>query len=210
MIEPVAWEITGLKRRSNSHTGALMNSSEDLITRARAGEQDAFRLIFERYAKPVLSFIYEMVGERDLAEELAQETFVRAFKNLGRLRDDTKLATWLFGIGKNVARESLRSKRKEKQSHCELDAAVLESETNSRVSPSEDLFGRELDTAIRKALDTLDDDRRLVFILKVYQQCRYDEIAEITGFSVGKVKTDLHRARVELRRRLSPFLESTR
>jgi len=187
-----------------------MNSSEDLITRARAGEQDAFRLIFERYAKPVLSFIYEMVGERDLAEELAQETFVRAFKNLGRLRDDTKLATWLFGIGKNVARESLRSKRKEKQSHCELDAAVLESETNSRVSPSEDLFGRELDTAIRKALDTLDDDRRLVFILKVYQQCRYDEIAEITGFSVGKVKTDLHRARVELRRRLSPFLESTR
>jgi RNA polymerase sigma-70 factor (ECF subfamily) len=209
MIEPLALDITGRKRRSSSHTGALMNSSEDLIARARSGEHEAFRLIFERYAKPVLSFIHEMVGERDLAEELTQETFVRAFNNLGKLRDDSKLATWLFGIGKNVARESLRSRLRETLHSNERNAA-LESEDMNQISPSEELLGKELDYAIRRALHMLDADHRLVFVLKVYQQCRYDEIAEITGFSVGKVKTDLHRARVELRRRLRPFLEILR
>lgn len=186
-----------------------MNSSEDLIARARSGEHEAFRLIFERYAKPVLSFIHDMVGERDLAEELTQETFVRAFNNLGKLRDDRKLATWLFGIGKNVARESLRSRLRETPHGNERNAA-LESDNTNQVSPSEELLGKELDYAIRRALHMLDADHRLVFVLKVYQQCRYDEIAEITGFSVGKVKTDLHRARVELRRRLRPFLEILR
>src|SRR5215510_1867672 len=110
MIEPLALKLAGMKRGQGSHTGALMNSSEDLIVRARAGEQEAFRLIFERYARPILTFIQNMVGERDLAEELTQETFVRAYQNIGRIRDDTKVATWLFGIGRNVAREALRSK----------------------------------------------------------------------------------------------------
>ncbi len=155
MIEPLALDMAGLKRREGSHTGALMNSSEDLIMRARAGEHEAFRLIFERYAKPVLSFIYDMVGERDLAEN-------------------------------------------------------CESEDSNQISPSEELFGKELNTAIHDALNLLDDDRRLVFILKVFQQCRYEEIAHITGFSVAKIKTDLHRARIELRRRIRPFLETSR
>lgn len=205
MIEPLALDIAGLKRRAASHTGALMNSSEDLITRARAGEHEAFRLIFERYAKPVLSFIYDMVGERDLAEELTQETFVRAYKHLDRIRDDTKLSAWLFGIGKNVAREALRSKRRTHE-----DVLTDKSEDSNQISPSEELFGKELNSAIHDALKLLDDDHRLVFVLKVFQQCRYEEIADITGFSIAKIKTDLHRARVEMRRRIRPFLEITR
>jgi RNA polymerase sigma-70 factor (ECF subfamily) len=185
-----------------------MNSSQDLIARARSGEHEAFRLIFERYAKPILGFIYEMVGERDLAEELTQETFVRAFNHLGKLRDDSKFATWLFGISKNVARESLRSRVREIPCDNEANSAL-----ENRIelsSPSDQLFGKELNTAVRRALSALDHDRRLVFVLKVYQQWRYDEIAEITGFSVAKVKTDLHRARMELRRRLQPFRETLR
>jgi RNA polymerase sigma-70 factor (ECF subfamily) len=206
MIEPLALDITALKRRSSSHTGALMNSSEDLIARARSGEHEALRLIFERYSKPVLSFIYQMVGERDLAEELTQETFVRAFGSMTRLRDDSKLTTWLFGIGKNVARESLRLRSRENPHSNE--SALFDSEDTRRLSPTEELLGKELNRATRRALQLLDPDHRLVFVLKVYQQCRYDEIAEITGFSLSKVKTDLHRARVELRRRLRPFLEN--
>ena len=75
----------------------------------------------------------------------------------------------------------------------------VESDHIKQISPSDEVFGKELNTAIRQALKGLDQDRRLVFVLKVYQQCRYEEICEITGFSIGKVKTDLHRARVELR-----------
>jgi len=205
MIEPLALDMAGLKRRARSHTVALMNSSEDLIARARTGDHEAFRLIFERYAKPILSFIYDTVGERDLAEELTQETFVRAYNNLDRIRDDTKLSTWLFGIGKNVTREALRSKH---QAH--EDILSCETKHSEQVSPPEQLLGKELNMAIHEALKLLDDDRRVGFVLKVFQQCSYDEICEITGFSLAKIKTDLHRARVEVRRRIRPFLETTR
>ena len=90
--------------------GTLMNSSADLVTRVCQGDSDAFRLIFERYSRPVISFIYDMVDDRALAEELTQETFVRAFRAIHTMRAETKLSTWLFGIARNVARESLRAR----------------------------------------------------------------------------------------------------
>src|SRR5690242_9313642 len=96
-----------------AHTGALMNSTEELVARVRGGDGEAFRLIFDRYSRPVLSFIFDMVGDRALSEDLAQETFVRAYRGLSGLREETKLSTWLFAIAKNVARESLRSRRRD-------------------------------------------------------------------------------------------------
>jgi RNA polymerase sigma-70 factor (ECF subfamily) len=201
-------DLAGLERRHASHPGSVMNSSEDLICRARTGDQEAFRLIFQRYARPVLSFIYDIVGHRDLAEELAQETFVRAYKSLKNIRDDTKLASWLFGIGRNVAREALRARQKE--IHNFLDADFPDSVfcDSAQSSPDDDLLNKELNAAMHYALAALDDDRRTVFALKVFQQLSYHEIVEVTGFSIAKVKTDLHRARMEVRRRIRPLLET--
>src|SRR5437867_6544449 len=87
--------------------GTVMNSSRDLVTRVCQGDPEAFRLIFDRYSRPVIGFIYDMVSDRDLAEELTQETFVRAYRGIHGMNRDTKLSTWLFGIARNVARESL-------------------------------------------------------------------------------------------------------
>src|SRR3712207_1503509 len=120
-MERLAMDVIGLAGRPGAYATASMNSSEDLIARARRGDEEAFRLIFERYTRPVISFIYLMVNCRDLAEELAQETFVRAFRALDALRDDARLSTWIFGIARNVARESLRRRRHERQS-VELDS----------------------------------------------------------------------------------------
>jgi RNA polymerase sigma-70 factor (ECF subfamily) len=184
---------------------SAMNSSENLIARARRGDEEAFRLIFERYTRPVISFIFYMVNRRDVAEELAQETFVRAYKNLDALRDEMKLSTWLFGIARNVARESLRERRRE-QSNLELDESAAQAVCDERPSPASELLDKELSGRMRDALLGLDEDKRLVFTLKVYQQRSYDEIAEITGFSIPKVRNDLHRARAEMRRRLSSYL----
>ena len=205
MIEPLALNVLKLKRRSGADS-ALANNSADLIARARSGEHEAFRVIFNRYSKPIASFINDLVDNRDLAEELTQETFVRAYKNIRYLRDDTKLSTWLFGIAKNVAREAVRAKVR---AVSEDDIEFAASCNSNSTCPSEMLIGKELQSAIRNALSSLDEDYRLVFVLKVFRQCRYDEIAEITGFSIAKVKTDLHRARVELRRLVRPFLENT-
>jgi RNA polymerase sigma-70 factor (ECF subfamily) len=198
-------EAISLVGQLNGRAGFLMNSSEELISRARSGDDEAFRLIFGRYGRPIISFIYDMVGRRDLAEELTQETFVRAYKNLKALRDDTKLSTWLFGIAKNVARESLRYKHRETDRIGFDDDRVLEL-SDGKQPPDRELLDKELNGVIQDALGALDEDKRLVFTLKIFQQRSYEEIAEITGFSIPKLKTDLHRARTEMRRRIRPYL----
>ena len=186
--------------------GVLMKSSEDLVDRVRSGDDEAFRLIFERYSRPIISFIYDMVGKRELAEELAQEAFVRAYRNIGGLREETKLSTWLFGIAKNVARESLRSRIRDER-RIDLDDDPVTRLSDGAPLPDGELLNKEMNGVIHDALEALDEDKRLVFTLKILHQQSYQEISEITGSSIPKLKTDLHRARAEMRRRIGPYLE---
>jgi len=206
MMKRLAIEAIRQAGEADRASGTLMNSAEDLIARVRRGDDDAFRLIFERYARPIISFIYDLVGERALAEELMQETFVRAYKNLSALRDETKLSTWLFGIARNVARESLRT-RQQMNRRIEIDDPAIQELRDRKLAPDDHLIKEELNQVIQSALCRLDEDKRIVFALKVFQQQSYEEIAAITGFSMSKLKTDLHRARAEMRRLLRPYLE---
>ena len=193
-----------LEGQPGAFAGTLMNSSADLVTRVCAGDAEAFRLIFERYSRPVVSFIFDMVNDRALAEELTQETFVRAFRAIHTMRRETKLSTWLFGIARNVARESLRARTRAIR-HVDLaDRSVMDL-SDEKAAPVDGVLSKELNDVIRRSLAALDEDKRLVFTLKVLHQCSYEEIAEITGFSLAKLKTDLHRARAEMRRRIGAY-----
>jgi RNA polymerase sigma-70 factor, ECF subfamily len=194
-----------LKGQPGAFAGSLMNSSADLVARACQGDQEAFRWIFERYSRPLISFVYDQVGNRELAEELTQETFVRAYRSLHTMRAETKLSTWLFGIAKNVARESLRARQRTDQ-HVDLDDKLVLNLSDRGPVPVKQLLNKELNEVIQNSLALLDEDKRLVFTLKVFQQCSYEEIAEITGFSIPKLKTDLHRARTEMRRRVGQYV----
>src|SRR5262245_38363544 len=184
---------------------AFAELSPGVVARAKCGDEDAFHLIFNRYGRPVLSFIYNFVRDRELAEELAQETFVRAHRNLSGLKDDLRLSTWLFGIARNVVRESARQARKDdmKVGLDEPESLRLESKG---ILPEGARVDRELTETIRKALVALDEDKRVVFSLKIFHEKSYEEISAITGHSIGKLKTDLHRARLEMRKRLAPYL----
>ncbi|MGE0129695.1 MAG: RNA polymerase sigma factor [Blastocatellales bacterium] len=184
---------------------AFAEIAPGVVARAKCGDEDAFHLIFNRYGRPVLSFIYNLVHNRELAEELAQETFVRAHRNLSGLKDDLRLSTWLFGIARNVVRESARQARKNdmKVGLDEPESLRLES---GGVLPEGAMLDRELTETIQKALVALDEDKRVVFSLKIFHEKSYEEISAITGHSVGKLKTDLHRARLEMRKRLTPYL----
>lgn len=205
-MERLAMDMVGAEMgEPGAHKAALINSTAELVSRVRAGDEDAFRLIFERYSRPVLSFIFDMIGDRAAAEDLAQETFVRAYKGLGGLRDETKLSTWLFSIAKNCARESLRTRGRDRNK-IEIDGEEVFEIRDETPTPAGRLLDKELSAVIERALSRLDEDKRLVFTLKVFQQRSYEEIAEITGHSVGKLKTDLHRARAEMRRRIGPYL----
>jgi len=203
-MKRLALDELNLEGQPGAFAGTLMNSSRDLVAQVCQGDQEAFRLIFERYSRPVIGFIYDMVSDRELAEELTQETFVRAYRGIRGMNAETKLSTWLFGIARNVARESLRARVKANR-HVDLeDKSVLDLSDNEPV-PVERLLSKELNELIRRSLAALDEDKRVVFTLKVFHQCSYEEIAGITGFSLAKLKSDLHRARAEMRRRIRPY-----
>ena len=197
--------VADLADRPGAYTATDPMDAPDMIARARRGDGEAFRLIFERYTRPLISFIACAVGRGEVAEELAQETFVRAYRNLPLLRDGAKLSTWLFGIARNVALEHLRARRRE-AGRVGLDGGGARGVRDEAPSPAARLLDVELGRVVGEALAALDDDKRVVFALRVYEQRSYDEIAEITGFSPAKVRNDLHRARAEMRRRLAPYM----
>lgn len=189
-------------------TGKLMNEAENLIARVKRGDEAAFRVIFERHQRLVLRFLYSMVGRRDIAEELAQEAFLGAYKNIHTLRDESKLATWLCGIAKNVAYNWLRTADVRSQK-VEIDSEFVGEFRSETPPPDSKILRDELNQVIHNALLQLDNDKRTVFTLKMLQQLSYEEITEITGFSIPKLKSDLHRAKAEMRRLISPYMEKS-
>jgi RNA polymerase sigma-70 factor (ECF subfamily) len=188
--------------------GILMDESESLIARVRSGDAAAFRSIFEQHHRLVLRFLYGMVGEHGLAEELTQETFMRAYRNIHSLRDEAMLSTWLCGIAKNAASNALRSRRREAIT-VEIDGENTAELRSNKLQPDAQLLNTELNGVIRDALSKLGEDKRLVFTLKVLQQKSYEEIALITNASIPKLKTDLHRAKAEMRRMIRPYMEAS-
>jgi len=179
-----------------------------VLKRARAGDPEAFRAIFKRYGKPVAAFLYHLTGDRSRTEEMAQETFFRTFRGLHRLREGVKLSTWIFGIARNVAHESLREVRRSRREVGLHDGLRLTLQ-DDRSGPDEKLSGGEVRIAIRRALMDLPEDQRLVFVLKLLHKMRYQEISAIMRCSIGKLKTDLHRARQLMRERLRPHVART-
>jgi RNA polymerase sigma-70 factor (ECF subfamily) len=177
-----------------------------LIARAKRGDDKAFRILYEQHYRLVLRFLYGLVGNQELAEELTQETFIGAYKGLRSIRDESKFSTWLCAIAKNIAYKSAHSRRRENYRIDLDDQFVLESRVDE-LAPDSQLLNKELRKQIHDALMQLDEDKRLVFTLKVLQQRSHKEIAEITGFSIPKIKTDLHRAKAEMRRRVGPYIE---
>jgi RNA polymerase sigma-70 factor, ECF subfamily len=191
------------KRPPTTHD---FESDVAMVRSAVAEGPDGFFPIFRRYSKPLLVFIYGLIGDRQRAEELTQETFIRAFYRLETLREDYRLSTWIFGIARNVVREAIREKyRKVRRAalHEDADTGI----PDTRLRPDESIIAEELHSVIQTAVTNLPEDQRIAFVLKLILDLRYEEISEITGSSIGKLKTDLHRARQRLRDQISPYMQ---
>ena len=187
-------------------TENLEDTADDLRVRAQSGDDEAFSLIFAHHHRFIYKFIYAMLGDQSLAEELTQETFLGAYKGIGSLRGEAKLRTWLCAIAKNIVYKSMRSRRNQSaQNDDTLEA--LEKIEDRNPAPDRQFLSKELNQAIFAALEKLDEDKRLIFTLKELQQLSYNEIAEITGYSIPKLKTDLRRAKAGMRDALRSYLE---
>lgn len=159
------------------------------------GDHDAFELLVKRYQGPLHNFIARYVGDRSLAEELAQEVFIRVFRAAGRFEAKTKASTWIFRIAYNLALTEI-GRRRRYGNLCE--AVSRESSGGEPSTAPEERF--ELEEEIAAALARLPENQRAALLLRVNEDLSYREIGQILGVSVQSVESLLFRARTSLRR----------
>ena len=190
-------------------------TDQAVVLLAKAGQDAAYRELVRRYERPVFSLIYRMVRDRELAEDLAQETFVKALNAIESYRPEFKFSSWIFKIANNAAIDHLRRR--------ELDTLSLDGSPNAETAdaveatalqvsdraetPLEELEARELGGAIEVAIGRLRPEYRACILLRHVEGRPYEEIAEMLSLPLGTVKTYIHRARNELRQALADLRE---
>jgi RNA polymerase sigma-70 factor, ECF subfamily len=181
----------------------------DLVEAFKQGSTDAMERIVEIYAPSVFTFGLKMCGQKQDAEDIAQETFLNAFRYLDRFRGETKLKNWLFKI---AARACIRKRRKKKcapDRELSLESFIRDGEEvgidlpDLADDPSDQLLKAELRRHIDEAIQELPPKYRIVFSLRDMQGFNTEETAEILGISIQSVKTRLHRARLFIREKIS-------
>jgi RNA polymerase sigma-70 factor, ECF subfamily len=180
---------------------------KELAALAARGREMAFRELLSRYERPVFSLVYRMVRDRALAEDLAQEAFIRAFNAIGTYKPKFKFSSWIFKIANNHAIDHLRKRKLDTVS---IDgsphASSAEDLARTRLvveshdeSPDQYVEARELGGQIEEAIGSLRPEYRTAVLLRHVEGYTYEEIAHIMDVPLGTVKTYLHRARGELR-----------
>ncbi len=182
----------------------------DVVALAKEGRESAFRELVRRYERPVFSLVFRLVRDKDTAEDLAQETFVKVLNNIERYRPEFKFSSWLFKIANNVAIDHLRKRSVDTvslegsryaTSTDEMQATSVRAVDTSQ-SPLEELESRELGGAIERAIGSLRPEYRACILLRHVEDRSYEEIAATLDLPLGTVKTYIHRARHELRKAL--------
>jgi RNA polymerase sigma-70 factor (ECF subfamily) len=187
----------------------------DVAALAKEGREPAFRELVRRYERPVFSLIFRMVRDRETAEDLAQDTFIKVLNNIDRYRSEFKLSSWLFKIANNVTIDHLRRRQLATVSldgsphaatAAEAQATSLDVESRGQ-SALEAIESRELGSAIEQAIGKLRPEYRSCILLRHVEGRSYEEIAATLDLPLGTVKTYIHRARHELREALEDLRE---
>lgn len=190
-------------------------TDQEIVAWALNGAEPAYRELLRRYERPVYSLIYRMVRDRELAEDLTQETFVKVLNALDRYRPEYKFSSWVFKIANNAAIDQLRRKELDTLSFQggpdattpdQIGATSLQVGDRAE-SPLEELEAREIGDAIQEAIGRLRPEYRACIIMRHIEGRPYDEISEALDLPLGTVKTYIHRARAELRELLGPLRE---
>ncbi len=182
----------------------------ELVLQALQGRERAYREMLSRYERPVFSLVFRMVRDRSLAEDLSQETFVRAFQALESYNPSYKFSSWIFKIANNLTIDHLRRRTLDTVSlDGGPDAVSQEDQERTRLtvtdpgeSPEAFVENQELGSHIERAIATLRPEYRTAVLLRHVEGYSYEEIAEVMGVPLGTVKTFIHRARNELKGKL--------
>ena len=186
-----------------------------LVQRAVAGDQRAFELLVVKYQRRIQRLIARMVRDVDLVEDIAQETFIRAYRALHQFRGDAQFYTWLYRIAVNTAKKTLlEMKRDPTVSEAAMRGSQDDDETSppgweliSPETPETVLAAKDVANAVNTALDALPEDLRQALTLRELDGLSYEEISELMNCPIGTVCSRIFRAREAISLKVKPLLE---
>lgn len=209
---------TALKTSAPGTVRGLVRSYDGLddsaVVRACiGGDNRAFTELVLRYQTRLLNFVYRSIGDRERAEDLVQEAFIRVHRHLGRFDQSKKFSTWIYTIASNLAKNELRNRARNPlvlfqavKKNWEADHRPLQFE-DFRSRPDDLYRQRFLRELVEASVAQLPEHHRAVFVLRELEGKSYEEIAEITGCNLGTVKSRLNRARNSFASIIAPHLD---
>lgn len=195
---------------------------DELMERFQKGDEDAFTLLVRRHEKPLINFIAQFIGDRDSAEDLAQDTFIRIFQAAPRYKPGrAQFNTWMYHIASNLCKNELRNrarrgrhwvdntvKDEEEDAGTGIESRIANAPADASYEPDVVLQRKELRDALRKAIAALPEQYREPLVLRDIQGLSYEEISKVLGIRAGTTKSRINRARLILKDKLKPFMEA--
>lgn len=186
-----------------------------LLKRIKKGDHEAFAALVDKYKQPIMNMLVRIVRDPIEAEDLAQSTFVQAYRAIDKFNFSSRFATWLFTIARNLALNELR--RRSRHPADSFEQSAVETEENTFLHqyedkkspiPFEHILKDELVKKVEEALAQLPENQRTAIILFQQEDMSYEEIAEVLGCSLSATKSIIHRGRETLKQLLKPYLKS--
>ncbi len=191
----------------------MTEHERELIRRLRSRDERAFRELIDLYRDRVFNVTFRMLGDRAEAEDIAQEVFIAVFKTIDSFREESKFSTWMYRVAVNHTKNRIKYlARRNDRNRTELDDNTADSDgpslgnTIRPTRPDRALEGAQMEQVLQTAIASLDEEHRVLVVLRDVEELSIEEICEITGIPDGTVKSRLHRARAALRKKLQRHL----
>jgi len=182
-----------------------------LVERARAGERAAFDELVSKYQRRLMRLLARLLNDQTEAEDVVQDTFIKAYKALPHFRGDAAFYTWLYRIGINTAKNALLNRKRHATGPIEPTVARAEPPDEDRLrdinTPESELASKQIAETVNAAMDALPIDLRTAIALREIEGMSYEEISEIMGCPIGTVRSRIFRAREAIAKKLRPLLD---
>lgn len=183
-----------------------MDGSEAAVARVRAGDSEAFRVLVDRHAHTIFRLACRMVGSEEDADDVVQETFLRAYRQIDRFESRANFGTWLYRIAVNCSLDLLRRRPRREQEQLPEDDEAAPADLRGNPSPERLTFSAEVQAKVNTALQGLSDSERAAFLLRHFEGQSIEEIGRILGLRRSATKHTVFRAVQKMRRALEPLV----
>lgn len=223
LLDQPSHEVGALLRGGASALGAVgaaplqPDVDAELVVRVQQGDQRAFEMLVVKYQRRIERLVARMVRDVDLVPDIAQETFIRAYRALPNFRGESAFYTWLYRIAVNTAKKALIGLKRDplltesamaSLSEEEGEGSRVENEISDGETPESLMASRQVAEAVNEAIAALSDDLRQAITLREIDGLSYDEIAELMNCPIGTVRSRIFRARESIASRLKPLLDN--